>query len=246
MDGTAAPLALEMHHPQLLLGALLAEGLVVAPAAGALQARVDEAELQRRGGGGVPETTRGAVRDLLRAGGFKPTGRSKPSSEYIANVAARGEFPRINNVVDVANLISLESALPVSLLDLDRTLGDAAGLVVRLGHAGESFVFNASGQVIDVAGLICVARAGGPALGCPVKDAWESKSHAGTRRALAVVYGTRAVMARADMEAILERFARLLAEHAGAVTRWWVLPTAAVGAAPPHGGVRGSATERPD
>ena len=33
---------------------------------------------------------RAAVRDLLRHGGFKPTGRSKPASEYLIKVTEQG------------------------------------------------------------------------------------------------------------------------------------------------------------
>jgi hypothetical protein len=36
------------------------------------------------------------VRDLLRHGGYKPTGRGKPSSEYLLGAAAEGGMPAIN------------------------------------------------------------------------------------------------------------------------------------------------------
>ncbi len=35
------------------------------------------------------EETRRAVRDLLRHGGYKPTGRGKPASEYLVRAAGR-------------------------------------------------------------------------------------------------------------------------------------------------------------
>ena len=40
------------------------------------------------------------VRDLLRAGGFKPAGRSKPASEYLVRAAGEGKLAGINLVVD--------------------------------------------------------------------------------------------------------------------------------------------------
>ena len=38
------------------------------------------------------EEVRGAVRDLLRHGVFKPTGRSKPASEYLIKAVEKGWF----------------------------------------------------------------------------------------------------------------------------------------------------------
>jgi len=93
------------------------------------------------------------VRGLLRRGGFKPSGRNKPASEYLAQAAREGRFPRINNLVDVNNLISLESGLPISLLDL-AAVGERAE--IRYGAPGEKYVFNSGGQEIELAGLICV------------------------------------------------------------------------------------------
>ncbi len=61
------------------------------------------------------DAVKSAVRDLLRAGGYKPSGRSKPASEYLAAAAAKGEFPRINALVDACNVVSLHAGLPISL-----------------------------------------------------------------------------------------------------------------------------------
>lgn len=222
------PLGWAIDHPDLLIGALEAAWVSVGPAAAGLAAVIDASvadAVLASAGPGDREARRASIRDLLRRGGYKPTGRGKPSSEYIANAAARGEFPRVNNVVDIANLVSLESGLPISLLDLDRALGDAPGLEVRFGRPGESYVFNASGQVIDVCGLICVARVGGEAVGNPVKDSMASKTDASTRRVLGVVYRPRSMAGREQMTAALGRFAALLADHAGAGrTRTCILP----------------------
>src|SRR5262245_25422439 len=66
------------------------------------------------------DQVRTVVRDLLRHGGFKPAGRSKPASEYLVGALAEGRFPRINALVDACNVVSLHSGLPISLVDLDR------------------------------------------------------------------------------------------------------------------------------
>src|SRR5437870_5965210 len=69
---------------------------------------------------GSDDAVREAVRALLRHGGFKPTGRSKPASEYLLNAARDGRLTPINLAVDVCNAVSLHSGLPVSVVDLGR------------------------------------------------------------------------------------------------------------------------------
>ncbi len=137
-------------------------------------------------------SVRTAVRDLLRHGGFKPSGRSKPASEYLVAAAAENRFPRINAGVDACNVVSLHSGLPISLVDLDKTDTSAGELVIKIAPVGTSYVFNPSGQTIDVGGLVCLYDARGPT-GTPVKDAQRTKTHEGTRTTLTIVWGTRAL-----------------------------------------------------
>jgi DNA/RNA-binding domain of Phe-tRNA-synthetase-like protein len=131
------------------------------------------------------EGLRAAVRDLLRQRGYRPTGRGKPSSEYLVAAAADGRLGSINAVVDAGNAVSLHSGLPISIVDADRA---AAPLHLAVAAAGSTYVFNASGQEIDVAGLPCLFDAGGPCANA-VKDAQRTKTGAATRRILAVVWG---------------------------------------------------------
>jgi DNA/RNA-binding domain of Phe-tRNA-synthetase-like protein len=130
-----------------------------------------------------------AVRDLLRHGGFKPSGRSKPASEYLSAAVTEGRFPRINAGVDACNVVSLHSGLPISLVDLDRVEG---ALVLRIAPAETSYVFNPSGQTIDASGLVCLYDAQGPT-GTPVKDAQRTKTSDATRATITIVWGTRAL-----------------------------------------------------
>lgn len=164
---------------------------------------------------GAPFTSddevRKVVRDLLRHGGYKPTGRGKPASEYLLGVAADGPLPAINLVVDACNAVSLHSGLPISVVDLDRARGAFA---VRIAEAGTSYVFNASGQTIDVSGLLCLCDEDGPCANA-VKDAQRTKTNAETRRTLSIVWGTRALPGRAAAAA---EWYRALLEGAGATT----------------------------
>src|SRR5438093_172149 len=57
------------------------------------------------------DAVREAVRALLRQGGFKPTGRSKPASEYLLKAVREDGLSSINLAVDVCNIVSLHSGL---------------------------------------------------------------------------------------------------------------------------------------
>jgi DNA/RNA-binding domain of Phe-tRNA-synthetase-like protein len=139
------------------------------------------------------DEVRAAVRDLLRHGGYKPTGRGKPASEYLVKAAAEGTLGSINPAVDACNVVSLHSGLPISVVDLDRA---KPPFCIEVAADGASYVFNASGQTIDLGGLLVLADAEGPSANA-VKDAQRTKTHPGTTRTLSVVWGTRALEGRA-------------------------------------------------
>jgi DNA/RNA-binding domain of Phe-tRNA-synthetase-like protein len=157
------------------------------------------------------DAVREAVRQLLRHGGFKPTGRSKPASEYLLRAAGDGRLASINAAVDVCNVVSLHSGLPITVVDLDRA---RAPFRVGVAPAGASYVFNASGQVIDLGGLLCLFDADGPC-GNAVKDAQRTKTGPDTRRTLSLVWGTTALPGRA---ARAEAWYRALLAQQGATT----------------------------
>jgi DNA/RNA-binding domain of Phe-tRNA-synthetase-like protein len=157
------------------------------------------------------DAVREAVRDLLRHGGFKPTGRSKPASEYLIKAAGEGGLSSINLAVDACNAVSLHSGLPISVVDLDRA---REPFRVEVAPAGTRYVFNASGQDIDLAGLLCLFDADGPCANA-VKDAQRTKTGPQTRRTLSLIWGTTALPGRA---AKAETWYRQLLEQAGAAT----------------------------
>jgi DNA/RNA-binding domain of Phe-tRNA-synthetase-like protein len=131
------------------------------------------------------EAVRLAVRDALRVHGYKPTGRGKPASEYLARAAAEGTLGSINLAVDACNVVSLHSGFPITVIDLDRA---SAPFLIAPAAEGQSYRFNPAGQEIRLDHLVCLADAEGPC-GNAVKDSQRTKTHAGTRRTLTVLWG---------------------------------------------------------
>jgi len=173
------------EHPLLRVAAFVSRfgaplgALPTPPDVLALLALDAAAPLQR------DEALRAAVRDMLRHGGYKPTGRGKPASEYLVRAAAEGALNPINLAVDVCNVVSLHSGLPISVVDLDRA---ASPFRIATAPAGTSYVFNVSGQEIDVSGLVCLFDAAGPC-GNAVRDSQRTKTKAETRSTLSVIWG---------------------------------------------------------
>jgi DNA/RNA-binding domain of Phe-tRNA-synthetase-like protein len=143
------------------------------------------------------DEVRAAVRALLRAGGFRPAGRSKPASEYLRGAAEAGRLAPINPAVDACNAASLHSGLPISVVDVDRL---SPPLRVVVAADGDRYVFNPAGQEIDLGGLLVLADAAGPCANA-VKDAQRTKTDANTLRTLSIVWGTRALPGRAEATA---------------------------------------------
>ena len=153
------------------------------------------------------DEVREAIRSLLRQRGFKPTGRSKPASEYLQKAAGEGRLSSINLAVDACNAVSLHSGLPISVVDLDRA---REPFRVGVAAAGLSYVFNPSGQVMDIGGLVCLADADGPC-GNAVKDAQRTKTGSNTCRTLSLIWSTAALPERAQHAEAW--YCHLLEEH---------------------------------
>ena len=155
------------------------------------------------------EAVRHAVRDLLRHGGFKPTGRSKPASEYLRQADEVLGLPSINLAVDLCSAASMHSGLPISVLDLART---KPPLRVEVAPMGARYVFNAAGHAIELQGLLCLFDADGPCAS-PVKDAHRVKVMPETTRTLSLVWGT--VAARERTTATLAWYRKMVARAGG-------------------------------
>jgi DNA/RNA-binding domain of Phe-tRNA-synthetase-like protein len=151
---------------------------------------------------------RAAIRDMLRSRDFKPTGRSKPASEYLARASGEGGLRTINPAVDACNAVSLHSGIPISVVDCGKF---EAPLRIRLGLSGESYVFNPTGQVIELAGLLCLVDAQGPCANA-IKDAQRTKTSDSTRSSLSILWSSRALAAQTT--AALELYRSLLRDVA--------------------------------
>jgi DNA/RNA-binding domain of Phe-tRNA-synthetase-like protein len=169
-----------------------------------------------------------AVRGMLRHGKYKPAGRSKPSSEYLLTAALEGEdpwggFPLVNGPVDANNAVSLAWGYPASIFDAAKS---GRELQLSRGRAEEGYVFNPSGQEIDLEDLILIRRktdsGAWEACGNPVKDAMATKVFADCRDVVAVVYAPAADLP-SELEACARRFSALLGEELGARNAGWRL-----------------------
>lgn len=218
--GVCAPVSSALDG--VSLGWVRARGCMVGPSPDALATEVSRAVasvLDR--GAEISTSRRAAVRGLLRYGRYKPTGRGKPASEYLLNAALEGRFPTINNLVDVNNLASIESLLPISLVDAGLAGTDLFRL--RRGRPGESYVFNPSGQVLDLEDLLLLARLPSDVpCATPVKDSQATKTHTGTAEALGVVYAPAPLAREARLAA--ERMAVLFEAYCGARAECGGLP----------------------
>jgi len=126
------------------------------------------------------------VRNLLRHGGFKPSGRSKPASEYLIGAVEKERMSSINAAVDCCNVASLHSGLPISVVDTERGTGPWR---IGIAESGVEYVFNPTGQIINIGGLVVLFDKDGPC-GGPVKDSQRTKTHPDTLETLSIVWGT--------------------------------------------------------
>lgn len=164
-----------------------------------------------RGPLGRSDAIRSTVRDVFRHGGYKPTGRGKPASEYLVKAASQGRLASINVAVDLCNAVSLHSGLPISTVDLDLL---QPPLRIAIARDDQSYPFNHAGQQIRLGGLICLRDAQGPCAN-GVKDSQRTKTGDDTVRTLSIVWGAREL---ADHTARTVTWYRELCQRQGAST----------------------------
>jgi DNA/RNA-binding domain of Phe-tRNA-synthetase-like protein len=195
--------------PGLALACVTAE-VVVAESDDGLWARLLAAA--ERAAEAVPEPAAApaiaALRGLYRALGKEPS-RYRGSPEALVRRARAGKaMPRINNVVDAINVVSVETLLPIGLYDLAHVRPPVA---FRRGAAGEAYE-GIGKESLNLDGLPVMADAEGP-FGSPTSDSRRTMITADARRILAVLFG---VTGRDDAERAAALLAELLARHASA------------------------------
>ncbi|MGB2589391.1 MAG: phenylalanine--tRNA ligase beta subunit-related protein [Candidatus Acidiferrum sp.] len=134
-----------------------------------------------------PKAMLEAAAILATRGGYKALGkdpaRYRGSAEALLRRVIAGKWlPRINNVVDVINLVSVESRLPIGLYDLEHVQGD---IVFRAGRAGETY--KGIGKYdLNLEGLPVFCDALGPH-GSPTSDSERTMVTQATKRVIAIL-----------------------------------------------------------
>ncbi len=123
-----------------------------------------------------------ATRAAYKALGKDPA-RYRGSAEALLRRITSGKgFPHINNVVDINNLVSVESRMPIGLYDMSKIEGN---VVFRIGRAGETY--KGIGKYdLNLEGLPVFCDEVGPH-GSPTSDSERTMVTDKTRRVLAIL-----------------------------------------------------------
>src|ERR1700719_3748466 len=123
-----------------------------------------------------------STRAAYKALGKDPARYRGSAEALLRRVIANKGLPRINAVVDVINLVSVESRLPVGLYDLTGVNGD---IVFRAGRAGETY--KGIGKYdLNLEGLPLFADATGPH-GSATSDSERTMVTAATKQIIALI-----------------------------------------------------------
>jgi DNA/RNA-binding domain of Phe-tRNA-synthetase-like protein len=149
-----------------------------------------------------------ATRAAYKALGKDPARYRGSAEALLRRVIAGKGLPQINAVVDVINLVSVESRLPVGLYDLANVSGD---IVFRAGRAGETY--KGIGKYdLNLEGLPVFCDAVGPH-GSPTSDSERTMVTGGTEQVLAVIVSFGG---KDGLERWTQRLTKLLQQYAGA------------------------------
>ena len=123
-----------------------------------------------------------ATRAAYKALGKDPARYRGSAEALLRRVIAGKGLPRINSVVDIINLVSVESRLSIGLYDLAHVSGD---ILFRVGRAGETY--KGIGKYdLNLEGLPVFCDALGPH-GSPTSDSERTMVTSETRNVLAVI-----------------------------------------------------------
>jgi DNA/RNA-binding domain of Phe-tRNA-synthetase-like protein len=209
--GVTIDVNLKAKCPRTALGCVTAEiGAAMTPAALLDDLRACEQTILKLP---EPRSVLESPHILATRAGYKALGkdpaRYRGSAEALFRrvIAGKG-LPQINAVVDVINLVSVESRLPIGLYDLAHVQGD---IVFRAGRAGESY--KGIGKYdLNLEGLPVFCDALGPH-GSPTSDSERTMVTGETTRVLAIIisFGGAEGLSRWT-----DRLIELLRRHAAA------------------------------
>ncbi len=138
------------RFPDFRVAVVIAEGLTIGSRDGALEAAVVDAEARARTRWAGVELSAipgvSAWRTAYRGFGIKKTSYRSSVERLLKRVLAGDALPRVNALVDLYNMVSLDEALCLGCDDLDRVEGD---LAFRFSRAGDSFLDMGAAQGED-------------------------------------------------------------------------------------------------
>ncbi len=158
-----------------------------------------------------PRTILESPKILATRAGYKALGkdpaRYRGSSEALLRRIISGKgFPQINTVVDIINLVSVESRLPIGLYDLAHVKGN---IVFRAGRAGETY--KGIGKYdLNLEGLPVFCDAEGPH-GSPTSDSERTMVTSATNEVAAIFVSFAGA---GGLESSCQRMSALLEKYA--------------------------------
>jgi DNA/RNA-binding domain of Phe-tRNA-synthetase-like protein len=204
--------ALKLKCPRVALGLLTAQVVTGETSSGLLE------EMKSCATGILklpePRAVLESPKILATRAGYKALGkdpaRYRGSAEALLRRIISGkEFPHINSVVDIINLVSVESRLSIGLYDLAHVQGD---IMFRAGRAGESY--KGIGKYdLNLEGLPVFCDDAGPH-GSPTSDSERTMVTSATRSVAAIVISFGG---SEGLEPTCERMSALLQKYASSV-----------------------------
>lgn len=125
------------HHPELVPGALVVQGVNRHAAVGEQVARfsaIAAARLAANAEGELPEIK--AWRATFSVMGLKPTKYRCAAEALLRRLRKENELPRLHPLVDLCNAISAAFAIPIAVFDINKISGD---LEVRYASGTENY-----------------------------------------------------------------------------------------------------------
>ncbi len=201
---------LKKKAPRIALGVVSAHVVTAEPPQAVLdEMKACEAEILKLP---EPRAVLESSKILATRSGYKALGkdpaRYRGSAEALLRRIISGKsFPQINSVVDIINLISVQSRLPVGLYDLDTVKG---AVVFRVGRAAESY--KGIGKYdLNLEGLPVFCDEIGPH-GSPTSDSERTMVTPTTQNIVAIVVSFGGTD---GLESSCQKMAALLSQYAG-------------------------------